>query len=48
VKKLGDMLHEDTFFLIDGSQAVPNFSVDVKDIGCDCYVFTGHKLMAYT
>ncbi|MCP4327127.1 MAG: cysteine desulfurase [Alphaproteobacteria bacterium] len=30
--------------LIDGSQAVPHIPVDVRDIGCDFYVFTGHKV----
>lgn len=48
VKKIQSKLREDTFFLVDGSQSVPNFPVDVQDIGCDCLVFTGHKLMAYT
>lgn len=48
VKKIKSKLREDTFFLVDGSQSVPNFPVDVQDIGCDCLVFTGHKMMAYT
>ncbi|HMS90765.1 MAG TPA: aminotransferase class V-fold PLP-dependent enzyme [Candidatus Absconditabacterales bacterium] len=48
VKKIQSKLREDTFFLVDGSQSVPNFPVDVQDIGCDCLVFTGHKMMAYT
>ena len=30
--------------LIDGSQAAVHLEVDVQDIGCDFYVFTGHKL----
>jgi cysteine desulfurase/selenocysteine lyase len=30
--------------LIDGSQAVVHLDVDVQKIGCDFYVFTGHKL----
>lgn len=34
--------------LIDGSQAVPHMSVDVRAIGCDFYVFTGHKLFGPT
>jgi cysteine desulfurase/selenocysteine lyase len=29
--------------LIDGCQAVPRMSVDVREIGCDFYVFSGHK-----
>jgi len=30
--------------LVDGAQAVPHMAVDVCEIGCDFYVFTGHKL----
>jgi len=30
--------------LLDGSQAAVHLDVDVQDIGCDFYVFTGHKL----
>jgi cysteine desulfurase/selenocysteine lyase len=30
--------------LIDGSQAAVHVDVDVQDIGCDFYAFTGHKL----
>jgi len=48
VKKIQSKLRDDTFFLVDGSQSVPNFPVDVQDIDCDCLVFTGHKMMAYT
>jgi cysteine desulfurase/selenocysteine lyase len=34
--------------LVDGSQAVYHMAVDVQDIGCDFYVFTGHKLYGPT
>ena len=34
--------------LIDGSQAVPHFRVDVAALDCDFYVLTGHKLFAPT
>jgi cysteine desulfurase / selenocysteine lyase len=30
--------------LVDGSQAAVHMDVDVQDIGCDFYVFTGHKV----
>src|ERR1700681_792603 len=30
--------------LVDGSQAAVHLDVDVQDIGCDFYVFTGHKM----
>ena len=34
--------------LIDGSQAVGHMAVDVKALGADFYVFTGHKLFGPT
>ncbi len=34
--------------LLDGCQAVPRMPVDVKEIGCDFYVFSGHKLYGPT
>ncbi len=30
--------------IVDGSQAIVHMPVNVQDIGCDFYVFTGHKL----
>lgn len=32
--------------VVDGAQAVPHFPVDVTQIGCDFYCFSGHKLFA--
>uniref|UniRef100_UPI0025E83F88 cysteine desulfurase n=1 Tax=Sphingomonas sp. TaxID=28214 RepID=UPI0025E83F88 len=34
--------------LLDGCQAVPRMALDVADIGCDFYVFSGHKLYGPT
>jgi cysteine desulfurase/selenocysteine lyase len=34
--------------LVDGAQAVPRFPVDVRELGCDFYVFSGHKLYGPT
>jgi cysteine desulfurase / selenocysteine lyase len=34
--------------LLDGSQAAVHLDIDVRDIGCDFYVFTGHKLYGPT
>lgn len=34
--------------LLDGCQAVPRLPVDVAEIGCDFYVFSGHKLYGPT
>jgi cysteine desulfurase / selenocysteine lyase len=30
--------------LVDGAQAVPHMRVDVQALGCDFYVFSGHKI----
>ncbi len=30
--------------LVDGCQAVPHAGVDVQDLGCDFYAFSGHKM----
>jgi cysteine desulfurase/selenocysteine lyase len=34
--------------LLDGAQAVSHFPVDVQEIGCDFYCFSGHKLYGPT
>lgn len=49
VKKLTTIAHEhDVPVLLDGAQAVPHMPVDVQDIDCDFYVFSGHKLYGPT
>ena len=34
--------------LVDGAQAAPHMQVDVQDLDCDFYAFSGHKLCAPT
>lgn len=34
--------------LIDGAQAVPHMAVNVTDLGCEFYCFSGHKIYAPT
>jgi cysteine desulfurase/selenocysteine lyase len=34
--------------LIDGAQAVPHMRVDVRDLDCDFYAFSGHKVFGPT
>ncbi len=34
--------------LVDGAQATPHMKVDVQDIDCDFYAFSGHKLCGPT
>lgn len=49
VKDIVKLCHQNnTRVLVDGSQAVQHMPVDVVDLDCDFYVFTGHKLYAPT
>src|SRR6202142_3952747 len=34
--------------LVDGAQAVPHMHVDVQELGCDFYAFSGHKMFGPT
>jgi len=44
-KKIVEMAHAvGAKVLFDGSQAVMHMTVDVQDLDCDFYTFTGHKL----
>lgn len=47
VKTLTGIAHRHNVpILIDGAQAVAHTAVDVQDIGCDFYCFSGHKMYA--
>ena len=46
-KQIVEMAHAaGALVLIDGAQAVPHIPVDVQDLGCDFYAFSGHKMLA--
>lgn len=34
--------------LVDGAQAAPHMPIDVRDLGCDFYAFSGHKMFGPT
>jgi cysteine desulfurase / selenocysteine lyase len=34
--------------VVDGAQAVPHMAVDVRELGCDFYAFSGHKMFGPT
>ena len=36
------------FTLVDGAQAVAHYPIDVQTLGCDFYVFSGHKMYGPT
>ena len=49
LKKLSEMTHEmGAVFVVDGAQGAPHRPVNVKEIGCDFYTFSGHKMLGPT
>jgi len=49
VKALVDLAHRaGALVLVDGAQAVAHLPVDVTDLDCDFYAFSGHKLYGPT
>jgi cysteine desulfurase/selenocysteine lyase len=45
VKQMIEMAHaQGAVVLIDGAQGAPHLKVDVQDLDCDFYVFSGHKV----
>jgi cysteine desulfurase/selenocysteine lyase len=49
VRQLAALAHaHGAVVLVDGAQAVPHLPVDVRDLDCDFYVFSGHKLYGPT
>ena len=46
VREMTEMAHAaGALVLVDGAQAVPHVPVDVQEIGCDFYAFSGHKML---
>jgi len=49
VKRMISQAHEvGALVMVDGAQAVAHLSVDVRDLDCDFYAFSGHKLYGPT
>ncbi len=49
VKEIVRIAHEhDVPVMIDGAQSAPHFKVDMQDIDCDFFTFSGHKMYGPT
>ena len=49
IKRMIRMAHDNgSIVLIDGAQGVPHLTVDVQDLDCDFYAFSGHKVYGPT
>lgn len=45
VKKICDVAHSfGAVVFVDGAQSVPHMTVNVADLGCDAFAFSGHKV----
>lgn len=49
VREMARMAHDaGAYFLVDGAQSVPHFSVDVQELDCDFLTFSAHKIYGPT
>jgi cysteine desulfurase / selenocysteine lyase len=49
VKEMVSIAHQHGVpVMVDGAQSIPHFKVDVQDMNCDFFVFSGHKIYGPT
>jgi cysteine desulfurase/selenocysteine lyase len=49
IKQMIAMAHDaGVIVIVDGAQGVPHLPIDVQDLSCDFYAFSGHKVYAPT
>ena len=50
VREIGALVRakSDAVYVLDGAQGAPHLAVDVQDLGCDFYAFSGHKMCGPT
>ncbi len=49
LKKIIELAHQHgVYVVVDGAQAAPHLQIDVRDLDCDFYAFSGHKVYGPT
>ncbi|MGF1470810.1 MAG: cysteine desulfurase [Rubrobacteraceae bacterium] len=49
VERLAELAHENgALMLVDGAQSAPHLPVDVRELGCDFFTCSGHKMLGPT
>lgn len=49
IKELASLAHQHgAVMVVDGAQTTPHMAIDVQDLDCDFYAFSGHKMCAPT
>ena len=45
IKEIAKIAHENgAVMVVDGAQSAPHLKVDVQDLDCDFFAFSGHKM----
>ena len=49
VKEMAELAHQvEAYMVVDGAQSTPHMAIDVQDLDCDFFAFSGHKMFAPT
>ncbi|TES93154.1 MAG: cysteine desulfurase [Candidatus Cloacimonadota bacterium] len=49
VAEIGEIAHKkNALILVDGAQSAPHFKINLKDLGCDFFSCSGHKMLGPT
>lgn len=49
IKQIAELAHKhNAVIVVDGAQGAPHMKIDVQDLNCDFYAFSGHKMCAPT
>ncbi|WP_042222651.1 cysteine desulfurase [Oceanobacillus manasiensis] len=49
INEVAELAHkQDAVIVVDGAQGAPHMKIDVEDLNCDFYAFSGHKMCAPT
>ena len=49
VKEIAELVHQvGGYMVVDGAQSTPHMTIDVHDLDCDFFAFSGHKMMGPT
>lgn len=49
IKQIAEIAHRhQAVMVVDGAQSIPHMAVDMKDLDCDFYAFSGHKMCGPT
>lgn len=49
IKEIGQLAHAvGAYLVVDGAQSIPHMAIDVQELDCDFFAFSGHKMLGPT